>query len=370
MANIRWTRRGLAGLAAGRPRPRAAAASAAPRGVGSGSAGRRRRGRVVGAGRRPPRRLPALELGLGHRRPDQAGPALGTGDPAASRPPLIAHPLAARPSRSARPVSRQSIRRSRRPDRLRDRDRRPRRPDGPAAAEERPRRRAVRLGAGAEAVVVHQRHAPRVRLAELHRGRHRPSRRRAGRSRSRTSASICFETSVRSARVIRTPVIASGPASVNSWRNPLDRADQVLQGADPGQRRDARVDRDQDLADRVEDRHVQRRLHRAGVDDHDVVAGDRLEQPADPELAPLPQALACPPSGRSRRRGGRRGGSRPAPRRASAGPPRRAAGRRGACRPGPAPGARSGRSRAWRCPRGRRRSAAPAGRARPAPPPG
>ena len=70
-------------------------------------------------------------------------------------------------------------------------------------------------------------------------------------------------------------MITSGPASVNSWRNPLTVVDQVLQGADARQGRDARVDRDQDLADGVQDRDIQRRLHRAGIHDHDVVAVDR-----------------------------------------------------------------------------------------------
>ena len=100
-----------------------------------------------------------------------------------------------------------------------------------------------------------------------------------------------METRVRSARVIRTPAIVSGPASVNSRRNSLTVRTRSSSARTPGQRRDARIDRDQDLGDRVQDRHVQRRQHRAGVHDHHVVAGEPLEQPADAELAPLAQAL-------------------------------------------------------------------------------
>ena len=135
MANMRWTRRGLAGLRASRDRGRATAAGRRRRlglgaGAGSGSGGRsvrRRRPSSRRRGRRG-RRLPALEFGLGHRRPHQAGPALRTRDPAASsahRSPRLARSASdGRPaidagaSRSACPlpcdVSRPRLARSRR----------------------------------------------------------------------------------------------------------------------------------------------------------------------------------------------------------------------------------------------------------------
>ena len=121
-----------------------------------------------------------------------------------------------------------------------------------------------------------------------------PARRPAGRSTPGPPPRPACETSVRSARVIRTPAIVSGPASVNSRRNPRRRATRSSRARTP-----ASAATHGSIGTRTSPT-AYRIATFSGVctglvsTSDDVVPVDRPQDPADPELAALAQALAAP----------------------------------------------------------------------------